>query len=164
PPKGSPFDDDAALALLLAESLAERGEFDANDVAQRWLNWMKRDGRGIGLTTQRALRFVERGMEPFEAGRAAHDAGTAASNGSVMRCIPVALRHHANVDKLVRVSVRAAPAVPGRGADLSRGGGRGHRHQRSRGGSAAGCPGRGGEPAAALARAARRGERCRYVG
>src|SRR2546421_10084825 len=68
PPKGSPFDDDAALALLLAESLAERGDFDANDVAQRWLNWMKRDGRGIGLTTQRALRFVERGMEPYEAG------------------------------------------------------------------------------------------------
>ena len=108
PPKGSPFDDDAALALLLAESLAERGDFDANDVAQRWLNWMKRDGRGIGLTTQRALRFVERGMEPFEAGRAAHDAGTAASNGSVMRCIPVALRHHANVDKLVRVSAQQA--------------------------------------------------------
>ncbi len=71
PPEGSPFDDDAALALLLADSLAERGDFDANDVAQRWLNWMKQDGRGIGLTTQRALRFVERGMEPFEAGRAA---------------------------------------------------------------------------------------------
>ena len=108
PPKGSPFDDDAALALLLAESLAERGDFDASDVAQRWLQWMKRDGRGIGLTTQRALRFVERGMEPFEAGRAAHDAGTAASNGSVMRCIPVALRYHDNVDKLVRVSAQQA--------------------------------------------------------
>ena len=47
-PTGSPFDDDAALTLLLAESLAERGDFDANDVAQRWVNWMKRDGRGIG--------------------------------------------------------------------------------------------------------------------
>src|SRR6267143_4974861 len=108
PPKGSPFDDDAALALLLAESLAERGDFDAADVAERWVKWMKRDGRGIGLTTQRALRFVERGMEPFEAGRAAHDAGTAASNGSVMRCIPVALRYHDNVDKLVRVSAQQA--------------------------------------------------------
>src|SRR5436189_4168849 len=90
PPKGSPFDDDAALALLLAESLAERGDFDANDVAQRWLNWMKRDGRGIGLTTQRALRFVERGMEPFEAGRAALAAGVAASNRRALPFSPVA--------------------------------------------------------------------------
>src|SRR5206468_5809588 len=65
PPKGSPFDDDAALALLLAESLAERGDFDANDGAQRWLNWMEMDGRGIGVLTQRALRLIARGAEPF---------------------------------------------------------------------------------------------------
>jgi len=108
PPQGSPFDDDAAMTLLLAESLAERGDFDATDVAQLWVKWMKVDGRGIGLTTQRALRLIERGTEPFEAGRAAHDAGVAASNGSVMRCIPVALRYHDNADKLVRVSAQQA--------------------------------------------------------
>ncbi|PYO98861.1 MAG: hypothetical protein DMD61_08845 [Gemmatimonadetes bacterium] len=71
PPKGSPFDDDAAMALLLAESLADKGDFDAHDVAQRWVKWMKVDGRGIGITTQRALRFIEDGSEPFEAGRQA---------------------------------------------------------------------------------------------
>src|SRR5206468_773190 len=48
PPKGSPFDDDAAMTLLLAESLVEQGDFDANDVAERWVKWMKRDGRGVG--------------------------------------------------------------------------------------------------------------------
>src|SRR5213078_5090357 len=74
PPKGSPFDDDAAMTLLLAESLVETGDFDATDVAARWVKWMKVDGRGVGLTTQRALRLIERGTEPFEAGRAAHDA------------------------------------------------------------------------------------------
>ncbi|HZI23088.1 MAG TPA: ADP-ribosylglycohydrolase family protein [Gemmatimonadales bacterium] len=108
PPKGSPFDDDAAMTLLLAESLAERGDFDASDVAQRWVRWMKLDGRGVGLTTQRALRLVERGTEPFEAGRLARSAGASASNGAVMRCIPVALRYHDNVDKLVRVSAQQA--------------------------------------------------------
>jgi len=111
PPKGSPFDDDAAMTLLLAESLAEQGDFDAHDVAARWLKWMKMDGRGIGPTTQRALRLIERGTEPFEAGRMARDAGGAvatASNGAVMRCIPVALRYHDNVDKLLRVSTQQA--------------------------------------------------------
>src|SRR6266704_2797763 len=107
PPKGSPFDDDAAMTLLLAESLAEKGDFDAHDVAERWVKWMKRDGRGIGLTTQRALRLIERGTEPFEAGRLAHNA-RAASNGAVMRCIPVALRYHDNVDRLIRVSSQQA--------------------------------------------------------
>jgi len=101
------LDDDAAMTVLLAESLAEKGDFDANDVAERWVKWMQRDGRGIGLTTQRALRLIESGTEPFEAGRLAHNA-RAASNGAVMRCIPVALRYHDNVDKMVRVSTQQA--------------------------------------------------------
>jgi ADP-ribosyl-[dinitrogen reductase] hydrolase len=108
PPRGSPFDDDAAMTLLLAESLVEKGDFDATDVAERWVRWMKIDGRGIGLTTQRALRLIERGTEPFEAGRLAGSAGAAASNGAVMRCIPVALRYQDNPDKLVRVSTQQA--------------------------------------------------------
>lgn len=108
PPKGSPFDDDAALTLLLAESLAERGDFDAADVAGRWVRWMQVDGRGLGLTTQRALRLIERGTEPFEAGRLARREGGTAGNGAVMRCLPVALRFHANVDKLIRVSAQQA--------------------------------------------------------
>ena len=85
----------------------ETGDFDANDVAERWVKWMKQDGRGIGLTTQRALRFIEDGTEPFEAGRLAHNP-RAASNGAVMRCIPVALRYHDNVDRMVRVSTQQA--------------------------------------------------------
>jgi ADP-ribosyl-[dinitrogen reductase] hydrolase len=96
------------MTLLLAESLAERGDLDAGDVAGRWVKWMKVDGRGMGLTTQRALRLIERGVEPFEAGRQARSAGASASNGAVMRCIPVALRYHDNVDKLIRVSTQQA--------------------------------------------------------
>ena len=65
-PRGSAFDDDAAMTLLLAESLVERGDFDARDVAERWARWMRVDGRGIGLTTQRALKQIERGADPFE--------------------------------------------------------------------------------------------------
>ncbi len=109
-PQGSPFDDDAAMTLLLAESLLVKGDFDAQDVAERWVKWMKLDGRGIGPTTQRALRLIERGTEPFEAGRLARDADprNAAANGAVMRCVPVALRYHHNAEKLIRVSAQQA--------------------------------------------------------
>jgi len=110
PPKGSPYDDDAAMTLLLGESLVERGDFDASDVAQRWVKWMKVDGRGIGVQTRRALKLIERGVEPFEAGQRAREEGPAdaAGNGSVMRCVPVALRFHDNVDRLMRVSSQQA--------------------------------------------------------
>ena len=110
PPKNSPYDDDAAMALLLGESLLASRDFDASDVARRWLKWMKVDGRGIGLTTKRALTLIERGKEPFEAGRLANqeNPGRSAGNGSVMRCIPVALRYHDNIDRLIRVSTQQA--------------------------------------------------------
>lgn len=110
PPKNSPYDDDAAMALLLGESLLASKDFDAADVARRWVKWMKVDGRGIGLTTRRALTLIERGKEPFEAGRLANqeNPSRAAGNGSVMRCIPVALRYHDNIDRLIRVSTQQA--------------------------------------------------------
>jgi ADP-ribosyl-[dinitrogen reductase] hydrolase len=108
PPAGSPYDDDAAMALLLARSLTERGEFDATDVAERWVEWLRTDGRGVGATTEQALRLIELGAEPFEAGRVARGGGAAAGNGAVMRCIPVALRYHDNIEKLIRASTQQA--------------------------------------------------------
>src|SRR3989449_4085242 len=71
---------------------------------------MKVDGRGIGLTTKRALTLIDRGKEPFEAGRLTNqeNPGRSAGNGGVMRCIPVALRYHDNIDRLIRVSTQQA--------------------------------------------------------
>jgi ADP-ribosyl-[dinitrogen reductase] hydrolase len=109
-PKNSPYDDDAAMALLLGESLLASKGFDENDVARRWVKWMKVDGRGIGITTKRALTLIDRGKDPFEAGRLTNqeNPGRSAGNGSVMRCIPVALRYHDDPDRLIRVSTQQA--------------------------------------------------------
>ena len=110
PPKNSPYDDDAAMTLLLGESLLASNGFDAADVARRWVKWMKVDGRGIGLTTKRALTLIDRGKEPFEAGRLAYqeNPSRSAGNGSVMRCLPVALRYHDEIERLIRVSSQQA--------------------------------------------------------
>jgi len=110
PPKNSPYDDDAAMALLLGESLLASKGFDENEVARRWVKWMKVDGRGIGITTRRALTLIDHGKEPFEAGRLANQEtpGRSAGNGGVMRCIPVALRYHDDPDRLIRVSTQQA--------------------------------------------------------
>jgi len=110
PPKNSPWATRPASALLLGASLLASKGFDANDVARRWVKWMKVDGRGIGITTKRALTLIDRGKEPFEAGRLANqeNPGRSAGNGSVMRCIPVALRYHDDPDRLIRVSTQQA--------------------------------------------------------
>jgi ADP-ribosyl-[dinitrogen reductase] hydrolase len=109
-PSASPYDAAAALTLRLAESLVQRHDFDADDVARRWVEWMNADGRGLDTTTRRALELIAEGTAPFTAGQRARGADPTgpASNGAVTRCLPVAIRYHADVDRLVRVSMQQA--------------------------------------------------------
>src|SRR2546423_13193084 len=74
PPKNSPYDDDAAMALLFGESLLAARGFDAADVARRWVEWMKEGGRRIGNTAERALTLNDRRKEPIEARRHGYQA------------------------------------------------------------------------------------------
>jgi ADP-ribosyl-[dinitrogen reductase] hydrolase len=87
--------DDTALALELAESIADRGVLDADDVARRYIHWAATDGRGIGRATRAALM---RASDAAEARRRATDlharTGTGAGNGTVMRCAPIGLAAH----------------------------------------------------------------------
>src|SRR3989442_3203696 len=106
PPKNSPYDDDAAMALLFGESLLAARGFDAADVARSWVKWMKVDGRGIGNTTKRALTLIDRGKEPFEAGRLVYQENPrfSAGNGSGLRFVPAALRHYDGPERPIRLA------------------------------------------------------------
>jgi ADP-ribosylglycohydrolase len=86
--------DDTSMALCLAESLIERGGFDAIDQMQRYVRWYRHghlssNGRcfDIGNTVREALRKFEKTGEPF----CGSDHPRAAGNGSIMRLAPVAL-------------------------------------------------------------------------
>jgi ADP-ribosyl-[dinitrogen reductase] hydrolase len=89
PPGG--WTGDTSMALALADSLAERGRFDASDVMRRWIRWWREGayshtGRcfDIGLQTRAALAGFERG--------AVCPAPTdSAGNGAIMRLAPVVL-------------------------------------------------------------------------
>jgi ADP-ribosylglycohydrolase len=84
--------DDTALALELAESIAEHGLLDTDDLARRYIHWATSDGGGIGRTTRAALVGA---LDADETRRRAADfharTGLGASNGSVMRCAPIGL-------------------------------------------------------------------------
>lgn len=86
--------DDTSMALCLAVSLVERGEFDARDQVERFVRWL---GEGymsstgvcfdIGTTVRTALRIYQQTGEPFSGPRHTHSAG----NGSIMRLAPIPL-------------------------------------------------------------------------
>jgi len=84
--------DDTSMALCLAESLAEKGAFDAADQMRRYVSWyrdghMSSTGRcfDIGNATRAALERFERTGEPFAGSTNPRTAG----NGSIMRLAPV---------------------------------------------------------------------------
>jgi ADP-ribosylglycohydrolase len=86
--------DDTSMALCLAESLIECGEFDAVDQLARYVRW-KRHGHhssngtcfDIGSTVMQALAKFERTSDP----RSGSTADDTAGNGSIMRLAPVPL-------------------------------------------------------------------------
>lgn len=92
------WSDDGAQALCLLDSLLARGRFDAADFARRLLRWADEgylavggDVFDIGITTNRALAALRRGVDPLDAGPTE---GAANGNGSLMRVLPLALWHH----------------------------------------------------------------------
>jgi ADP-ribosyl-[dinitrogen reductase] hydrolase len=109
--------DDTQMTLALANSLAEHPSLKMDDLVARFLAWSAGKPKDIGLTTRAALNALEAGASWEVAGTkvAGFASGSAAGNGSVMRCAPVALRFRTDPARLVsatRDSARVTHADP----------------------------------------------------
>lgn len=99
--------DDTDMALCLARSLVEEGQFDPADVADRFLEWYEGDPIGIGGMTRRVMTRLKDGESWDEAGRNEWERspeGQNAGNGSAMRCPPLAVAFADDHDRLQQVS------------------------------------------------------------
>jgi ADP-ribosyl-[dinitrogen reductase] hydrolase len=99
--------DDTEMALCIAESLVECGEFDPADIADRFVGWYESGPFDIGIMTRQALRRIQQGESWDEAGQRVWEnspEGRNAGNGSVMRCAPLAVAYGDTPAKLARVS------------------------------------------------------------
>ncbi len=86
--------DDTAMAMALAESLADQGAYDENDVFGRYAMWARSRPKDIGATVAAALRRARSADEARAAAQAFHEAeGRSAGNGSLMRTVPIAIRY-----------------------------------------------------------------------
>jgi ADP-ribosyl-[dinitrogen reductase] hydrolase len=102
--------DDTQQALILAESLTANG-LDLDRFAAGLIAWFRSNPKDIGNTTRIALEALATGTAPLAAGAvalAARGERSAAANGAVMRCAPVALRFRREPDHLVRASLDSA--------------------------------------------------------
>jgi len=103
-PAGS-FTDDTEMALALAESLLITHPLDPNDLAGRFSGWYQSNPPDIGIHTSHVLGMIARGTPWREASTTVHRANPeSASNGSLMRCWPVAIACWDNPSYLVAES------------------------------------------------------------
>lgn len=107
--KPGEWTDDTAMALALADSLAECGELDEADLMRRFTAW-RDDGAysctgtcfDIGITTSGALNRFRRSGNPV-----AGDTDPAtAGNGSLMRLAPIAIRFWNDPTRLIDAAAR----------------------------------------------------------
>ncbi len=87
--------DATDMMLCLAESLADIGAFDAEDVMDRYLAWFDSVPVDMSLAVRTALLSYRSGTPWDLASRRAHEilGSPSAGNGSLMRCAPLALRY-----------------------------------------------------------------------
>jgi poly(ADP-ribose) glycohydrolase ARH3 len=99
----TPWDDDVAQAVILAEAILEHDRLDIDDLGSRFLDWFGATPRGIGLQTAQVMRELAKGTPASDASRLVWEwsGRDAAGNGPVMRCWPVALRWHRFPERLI---------------------------------------------------------------
>ena len=87
--------DATEMMLCLAESLADVGNYDAEDVMDRYLAWFVSVPTDMSLAVRTALLSYRSGTPWDLASRRAHEilGSPTAGNGSLMRCAPLALRY-----------------------------------------------------------------------
>lgn len=99
------FTDDTEMALALAESLLQANPLDPVDLAQRFVAWYQAGPPDVGIHTSHVLGLIANGMSWAQSSKQVHTAHpSSASNGSVMRCWPVAIRDWNNREQLLKES------------------------------------------------------------
>jgi ADP-ribosyl-[dinitrogen reductase] hydrolase len=100
--------DACEMMLCLAESLADHGGFEPEDIMERYSAWFADQPLHVGLTVRAALISYRSGTHWDVASRRAFEilGGPTAGNGSLIRCAPVGLRYHADAETRQELSVR----------------------------------------------------------
>ncbi len=97
--------DDTEMTLCVVESLLAKRVFDPDDIAQRFVSWMKKQPKDIGSHTKHVLEEISEGSSWEQASREVQaQKPEGAANGSLMRCAPLSLFVYSNPDYIASLS------------------------------------------------------------
>jgi ADP-ribosyl-[dinitrogen reductase] hydrolase len=105
-PAGSSTDD-TSMARNLMRSLAERGDFDPDDLVRRHVEWFGGASPDVSTLTRLVLRRAVRGENASTAAREIWERRgpeVSAGNGSVMYCAPLGLAYANRPDELFELA------------------------------------------------------------
>lgn len=102
------WSDDSSLTFCLAQSLCEKG-FDLKDAGERFVKWYRKgywtphgNVFDVGITTAEAIRRLEAGVKPDQAGPNDEKSN---GNGSLMRILPAAIYFLNDTDQVMSSAV-----------------------------------------------------------
>lgn len=111
------WSDDGAQALVLLSSLLECGGFDIRHFADGLLAWHDNGFCAVdnlvfdvGIQTQTSIGEIRDGIRPLYSGGIEERSN---GNGSLMRCLPLALWHRGDDQELVRLSFEQSAPTHG---------------------------------------------------
>jgi ADP-ribosylglycohydrolase len=103
------YTDDTQMALLIAESLLEKGGFVATDIAKRFQYWSK-TAKDVGVQTIAVVNMARYADDPERCSSRYHadHPDSSAGNGALMRCAPIALFNLNSLEHIVEFSRSSA--------------------------------------------------------
>jgi ADP-ribosyl-[dinitrogen reductase] hydrolase len=97
--------DDTAMTLCVVESLLTKKVFDPDDIARRFVLWMKSGPKDIGMHTQRVLTAISKGDSWEQASLDVQEIQPDnAPNGSLMRFAPLPLFFYRHPEYVAELS------------------------------------------------------------
>lgn len=97
--------DDTMMTIAVAEGILDNAENPINYIGKRFIDWYSGNPKDVGNIIDIALSEYKRSKDWTRTAKFAHDycSGMSAGNGSLMRCIPVALYYN-DINKIIEVT------------------------------------------------------------
>ena len=100
------YTDDTDMTLALAESIAQTGGVDPEDIAKQFILHCDLT-RGYAIGTIKAVLALRAGLKWHQVGRMVFENGSF-GNGAAMRVSPVGLFYHRDLDKVQEEAIKQA--------------------------------------------------------
>lgn len=96
--------DDTDMSMAIVDSVVENNRYVPDDIANRFVAWMKSKPRDIGGMTKTSLIYLTDGASFRESGKITLKSFGTAPNGSIMRTSPIGLIFRGQPEKMFKVS------------------------------------------------------------